>query len=513
MCGIAGMWGTSDDIVVRQMMDSLVHRGPDDAGMYFSDSGGILGHRRLSIMDPCGGHQPIKRIGDDCAIAANGEIYNFLQLRENLADRHRFRTRSDSESALHLYREVGVDTAKQLDGMFAFAISDGEELYLARDPLGIKPLYYGQHDGGLVFASELKALVGQAEEVREFPPGTWFHSRHGFQRYYEVPDGSPMPGSLAEHLRNVRFALEQAVVKRLMSDVPVGAFLSGGLDSSIIAAIARLHLDELHTFSVGTEGSRDIQAARLVARHLGTVHHEYIFTPEEALAALPKIIYFLESFDQDLVRSAIPCYFTSRLASEFVKVILTGEGADELFAGYEYYRTITCPRQLCRELRRSVCSMHNINLQRVDRLTMAHSIEGRVPFLDLNLIRVAQSIAPELKLLKNDNGHVIEKWVLRKAFEDLLPSEIVWRNKEQFDQGSGTTDFLADVVGRRMTTYEAEQYAETHPASHLRSLEECVYHKLLVEAFPRSSCVLGNVARWSDRPELSEAKRSEGGRC
>jgi len=464
-------------------------------------------------MDPCGGHQHIKRIGGDCAIAANGEIYNFSQLRENLADRHRFRTRSDSESALHLYREVGVDTAKQLDGMFAFAISDGEELYLARDPLGIKPLYYGQHNGGLVFASELKALVGQAEEVREFPPGTWFHSRHGFQCYYEVPDGSPMPGSLAEHLRNVRFALEQAVVKRLMSDVPVGAFLSGGLDSSIIAAIARLHLDELHTFSVGTEGSRDIQAARLVARHLGTVHHEYLFTPEEALAALPEIIYFLESFDQDLVRSAIPCYFTSRLASEFVKVVLTGEGADELFAGYEYYRTITCPRQLRRELRRSVCSMHNINLQRVDRLTMAHSIEGRVPFLDLNLIRVAQAIAPELKLFGHDNGHIIEKWVLRKAFEDLLPSEIVWRNKEQFDQGSGTTDFLADVVGRWMTTHEAEQYAETHPVSHLRSLEECVYHKLLVEAFPHSSCVLDNVGRWSDRPELSEAKRSEGGRC
>jgi asparagine synthase (glutamine-hydrolysing) len=504
------MWGTSDGIAVRQMMDALVHRGPDDEGTYSAvDSSGMLGHRRLSIMDPCGGRQPIERIGEDCAIVANGEIYNFPQLRLGLANRHRFRTRSDSESALHLYREAGVDSAKQLDGMFAFAIADGEELYLARDPLGIKPLYYGQRDQGLVFASELKALVGHAEEVREFPPGTWFHSRHGFQRYYEVPDGSPMPDSLIEHLRIVRFALEQAVVKRLMSDVPVGAFLSGGLDSSIIAAIARLHLDELHTFSVGTEGSRDIQAARLVARHLGTVHHEYILTPDEALSALPEIIYSLESFDQDLVRSAIPCYFTSRLASEFVKVIFTGEGADELFAGYDYYRTITCPRQLHRELRRSVCSLHNINLQRVDRLTMAHSIEGRVPFLDLDLIRVAQSIPPELKLLENDNGQIIEKWILRKAFEDLLPAEIVWRDKEQFDEGSGTTDFLADVIGRWMTTHEAEQYAETHRASDLRSLEECVYHKLLVEAFPRTSCVLGNVARWSNRPVLGAAKRKK----
>lgn len=509
MCGIAGLFGTTDDIVLRQMMDAISHRGPDDAGTYFADAGGLgLGHRRLSIMDPCGGHQPIERFGDDCAIVANGEIYNFPQIRVALANRHRFRTRSDSESALHLYREAGVDAVKQLDGMFAFAIADGGELYLARDPLGIKPLYYGHRDQGLVFASELKALVGHAEGVREFPPGTWFHSGHGFHRYYEVPDASPVPGVLTEHLRNVRLSLEQAVVKRLMSDVPVGAFLSGGLDSSIIAAIARRHLDELHTFAVGIEGSHDIQAARLVARHLDTVHHEYIFTPDEALTALPEIIYFLESFDQDLVRSAIPCYFTSRLASEFVKVILTGEGADELFAGYEYYRSITCPERLHRELRRSVCSLHNINLQRVDRLTMAHSIEGRVPFLDLDLIRVAQSIPPEVKLFEDDNGRIIEKWVLRKAFEDLLPSEIVWRDKEQFDEGSGTTEFLAEMVNCWMTTHEAEQYAETHRASRLRSPEECVYHKLLGEAYSSSTCVLGNVARWSDRPELSSAQEN-----
>ena len=503
MCGIAGIWGTSDGTAVRQMMDVLVHRGPDDSGTYSSELTGVLGHRRLSIMDPSGGHQPITLIGGDCAIVVNGEIYNFPQLHNDLASRHRFRTKSDSESVLHLYREAGVDTAKQLDGMFAFAIADDEDLYLARDPLGIKPLYYGQRDGGLAFASELKALVGHAEDIREFPPGTWFHSAHGFHRYYEVPDDLPSPYSLTEHLQNVRFSLEQAVVKRLMSDVPVGAFLSGGLDSSIIAAIARHHLDELHTFSVGIEGCRDIRAARRVARHLGTIHHEYIFTPDVALAALPNIIYSLESFDQDLVRSAIPCYFVSRLASEFVKVIFTGEGADELFAGYEYYRNMTCPKQLHRELRRSVCSLHNINLQRVDRLTMAHSIEGRVPFLDLDLLKLSQSIPTELKLFQNDKGRVIEKWILRKAFEDLLPSEIVWREKEQFDEGSGTTEFLAGAVHRWMTAHEAAKYAKTHAASHLRSPEECVYHKLLAEAFPRTSCVLSNVARWSNRPEWS----------
>jgi len=485
------------------MMNALVHRGPDDEGMYSTGAGGVLGHGRLSIMDPTGGHQPITRTGEDCAIAANGEIYNFPQLRGDLAHRHIFRTGSDSESALHMYREAGVHTAQKLDGMFALAIADGEELYLARYPLGIKPLYYAQRQGGLAFASELKALVAHAEDVREFPPGTWFHSQRGFQRYYDVPDDPPVPRTLTEHLRNVRFSLEQAVVKRLMSDVPVGAFLSGGLDSSLIAAIARLHLDELHTFSVGIDGSRDIEAARLVARHLDTVHHEYLFTADEALAALPEIIYHLESFDQDLVRSAIPCYFASRLASDFVKVILTGEGADELFAGYTYYRNIACPRQLHYELRRSVCSLHNVNLQRVDRLTMAHSIEGRVPFLDLELIRTAQSVPPELKLFEADDGQVIEKWVLRKAFEDLLTAEIVWRGKEQFDEGSGTTDFVADAIGCWMSADEAERYSRANAASRLRSVEECIYHKLLVEKFPRSSCVLANVARWSDRPESS----------
>ena len=289
MCGVAGAWGTtSEEEVVQQMMDVLIHRGPDDMGTFNSGSGGTLGHRRLSIMDPSGGKQPIKRNNDNCAIVANGEIYNYSHLRLHLDDRHHFHTHSDSESALHLYREVGVNTAKHLDGMFALAIADGDDLYLARDPLGIKPLYYAPYNGGLAFASEQKALVGWADNVREFPPGTWFHSKHGFQRYFEVPNGSPIPDSIAGHLQNVRSAVERAVVKRLMSDVPVGAFLSGGLDSSIIAAIARMEIDDLHTFSVGIDGSRDIQAARLVARHLGTIHHEYILTPDDALAALPE---------------------------------------------------------------------------------------------------------------------------------------------------------------------------------------------------------------------------------
>jgi len=289
-------------------------------------------------------------------------------------------------------------------------------------------------------------------------------------------------------------------MKRLMSDVPIGAFLSGGLDSSIIAALVRPHVDELHTFSVGIEGSRDLEAARTVARHLDTVHHEYVLKPEEIAASLRDILFHLESFDQDLVRSAIPCYFTARLASQEVKVILTGEGADELFAGYRYYRDYKDPALLQRELRRSIRSLHNINLQRVDRMTMAHSIEGRVPFLDMEMIELAQSIPPELKLKRAEGSQWIDKWVLRKASEALLPAEIVWREKEQFDEGSGAVGLLSQAVDRWMSPSEATDYAGRHREARLRSAEECLYHKILCEAYPDPAPVLGNVARWADRP-------------
>ena len=308
-----------------------------------------------------------------------------------------------------------------------------------------------------------------------------------------------MQRTAEEHVTLVRETLERSVTKRLMSDVPLGAFLSGGLDSSILVALLRPHVNELHTFSVGIEGSRDLEAARTVAHHLDTVHHEHVLEPEEIAASLPKILFHLESFDQDLVRSAIPCYFAARLASREVKVILTGEGADELFAGYRYYRDYEDSALLHRELRRSVQSLHNINLQRVDRMTMAHSIEGRVPFLDVEMIALAQTIPPQLKLNKNGGPRPVEKYVLRKAFEDLLPAEIVWRNKEQFDEGSGTVDLLAETVGRWMPPAEARQYSARHPDAHLRSPEECLYHKLLCDAYADPAPVLKNVARWADR--------------
>ena len=501
MCGIAGIWGRRDEATVRAMMDRLAHRGPDAEGILKDpERPGILGHRRLAIMDPAGGDQPIRSAEGHRAIVANGEFYNFRGLRSRLKDQHPFRTESDSEAALALYAERGPACARDLDGMFAFAIADGGDLFVARDPIGIKPLYLGGRNGGLLFASEIKALVGRTDDVREFPPGSWFHSRTGIRSYYEVPDRAPVPRTAEQHVALVRETLDRAVTKRLMSDVPLGAFLSGGLDSSLIAALLRPHVDELHTFSVGIEGSRDLEAARVVARHLDTVHHECVLSLEDVVASLPEIVFHLESFDQDLVRSAVPCYFTARLASREVKVVLTGEGADELFAGYRYYRDYEDSDLLRQELRRSVQSLHNVNLQRVDRMTMAHSIEGRVPFLDMEMIELAQSIPPELKLKKAEDGQSIEKWVLRKAAEALLPPQIVWRDKEQFDEGSGAVGLLSQTVDRWMSPSEATHYARRHREARLRSAEECLYHKILCEAYPDPAPVLGNVARWADRP-------------
>ena len=349
-----------------------------------------------------------------------------------------------------------------------------------------------------MFASELKAIAPYCDDIHEFMPGTYYHSKEGFKTFYSVPDLQPDNRPQEEYIKEIRETLEKAVVKRLMSDVPLGAFLSGGLDSSIICAIARKHLPEIHTFSVGLEGSPDIEAARIVSQHLDTIHHEYILTPRELKDRLPEIIYYLESFDQDLVRSAYPCFFTSKIASDYVKVILTGEGADELFAGYTYYKGITDEAVLHNELRRSVSSLHNINLQRVDRMTMAHSIEGRVPFLDLTMIELGQRIPAAYKL---KGEPVVEKWILRMAFEDLLPHDIVWRKKEQFDEGSGSADMLQSVMNRLVSEKEVDAYRKNWNGIMLRSSEECHYHRLFMDAYEKPGPVLKNVGRWAERPE------------
>ncbi len=505
MCGIAGIWGTSDRALVERATDGLYHRGPDGAGLHVQPNG-VLGHRRLAIMDPGGGAQPLYSERRAMAIVANGEIYNFPVLRADLAGRHTFTTTSDNEAILHLFEERGVDTPAALEGMFAFAICDDDHLFLARDPIGIKPLYYGRGVDSFgapvtAFASEMKPLADWVDELHEFPAGNYFDSRAGFVRYYRVPTTPPVDRTVEDHVALVRRGLEDAVASHMMSDVPVGAFLSGGLDSSVIAAIARKHVDELHTFSVGLAGSRDIEAARRVAAHIGSVHHEYLMTPAEVVDKLPEIVHALESFDQDLVRSAIPTYFCSRLAAEHVKVILTGEGADELFAGYAYHKGMSDPATLHQELSRSVSTLHNINLQRVDRLTMLHSIEGRVPFLDTGFIALALTVPPELKLRAMPDGRLVEKWVLRMACEDLLPAGIVWRDKEQFDEGSGTLDILAGALGPLLDEIDLDAYraATNEP---VRSVEEALYHRILCEGYLRPDMILGNVARWTEDRQL-----------
>ncbi len=518
MCGIAGIWGSCDRALVERMMREIAHRGPDGSGIHVG-SAGVIGHRRLAIMDPDGGAQPLYDESGDSAIVANGEIYNFPDLRASLVDRHTFVTTSDTEAVLHLFEERADATPLALDGMFAFAVADGggitdagghagagsdslARLFLARDPIGIKPLYYGRGlDGAgrpvLAFASELKALADWVDELEEFPAGTSFDSRSGFARYYEVPRGLPVERTPDEHARVIREGLEAAVVSHLMSDVPVGAFLSGGLDSSVLAALARPHVAELHTFSVGLPGSPDVMAARRVAAHIGSIHHEFLMTVDEVIEKLPEIVHALESFDQDLVRSAIPTYFCSRMAADHVKVILTGEGADELFAGYAYHKSIGDPAVLHRELRRSVAALHHINLQRVDRLTMVHGLEGRVPFLDTRFIELALSVPPELKMVAADDGGLVEKWILRKACEDLLPADIVWRTKEQFDEGSGTVQLLGDALAPLVDGFDLEGYRATCRQP-VRSAEEAFYHQLLSAGYARPELILSNVARWTD---------------
>ncbi|MDZ4737282.1 MAG: asparagine synthase B [Rhodospirillaceae bacterium] len=522
MCGIAALWdskspgGDANRHLVRRLIERQRHRGPDGDGFMAMD-GSVLGHCRLAIIDPEGGRQPIGTASGNAAIVANGMIYNDAALRARFSDSH-WRTRSDCESILHSVARKGPDAIAGLDGMFAFAMMQDGHIVAARDPIGIKPLYFGtprntngaRTDGAgtggapdrpsaaLLFASEIKALVGLADDVREFPAGHYWTPECGFVRYYEVPDAPPDRWSLADAMAALRDTLERAVVKRLRSDVPFGCLLSGGLDSSIIAALAAKHVPGLKTFAVGLPGSPDLAAARKVAAHLGTAHHERVLTPEEISAALPDILFHLETFDSDLVRSAVPTWFVARFAADEVKVVLTGEGADELFAGYRYYRDISDPDALHEELRRSISIMHNINLQRVDRMSMAHGLEARVPFLDKAMIALGLSLPPAWKLKAESAGAKrIEKWILRKAFEDLLPPEIVWRDKAQFDQGSGLEAHLTSLFRDPPPTG-----ATNGPGG--RSAEESWYRRILESRFDEPATVTRLVAHWDTRLATGE---------
>ena len=493
MCGFVCLWKIEEPALAQRMIEKIAHRGPDELRVSrVPNVPAVMAHCRLSIIGVHEGTQPIYQ-GEN-VLVANGEIYNYADLRAILGE-SAFETRSDSETILHLFRSQALRWIAKLDGMFAFVLATPDRIIAARDPLGIKPLYMASIGEGLAFASELKAFDGLGlEQVEAIDPGGLFDSIDGFRHWYRMPQGAAEleDGTDPEPIwRELRLVLEEAVRKWMVADVEVGAFLSGGLDSSIIAALAAKATDRpLKTFAVGAEGSPDVSAARAVAEHIGSDHHELVFTAEDLAEVLPRVIYHLESADVDLVRSAMPTYFATVLARRQVKVVLTGEGADELFAGYRYHHAYAGqPRALADEITRSLGTMHNINLQRVDRITMSRGLEARTPYLDRDLIDFAQSIPASLKMKISDDGsgETIEKWILRKACEDLLPADLIWRKKAQFDEGSGTVAELDEALSRLSGV--------TSPVD--RDSEGALYERLLRDQYEDPDLILECAGMWT----------------
>jgi asparagine synthase (glutamine-hydrolysing) len=419
---------------------------------------------------------------------------------------------------LHLYRQKGPACVKELDGMFAFAVFAGDDYLLARDPIGIKPLYYGYQGGHLYFSSELGSMsLAGVDEVHEFPAGHYYTPAEGFVRYYEIPP-------VADHLltnsdeacSRIRETFIAAVKKRLLADpeIPVGSFCSGGLDSSLIAAIAAEKIPNLHTFAVGMKDrdgveSDDLKASRLAAAHIGSTHHELLFTEEDYYRVLPEVIGKLESYDPSLVRCAVPCYFTCKLAADYVTVVLTGEGADELFAGYHYMKH-SSPSQINPEGRRLISTLHNINLQRADRIGMYFSLELRVPFLDTAMIDLAMQIPPELKI-RRQNGAAIEKWILRQAFTETnyLPADILWRYKVQYTQGAGCEDLGEKLAEQEMSDAEYERLKAENPGATLNSKEAAYYFKIFRKYHPQDS-ILNSIGIWQGFDFAEERAKTTG---
>lgn len=481
MCGILAIQGPADDALARAMLQRIRHRGPDGEGIKRVDRT-LLGHVRLAILDEAGGSQPMTNETGDLAIAFNGEIYNHLALRQPLESRHAFTSRSDTEVLLHLYEEEGEDMLERLDGMFALALAGPRGLLLARDPLGVKPLYVGRKGGSTFAASELKAFPPM-DELTMLPAGhallaggtPWRFSR-------PFPPSPPLrEPPLDEMLGEIRRRLDEAVVKRLMSDVPVGVYLSGGLDSSVVAALMRPHSVNLHSFTAGMAGAPDLAAAREAALFLQTEHHELVYTEEDVIRALPEVIGALESFDAPLVRSAVPMYFVSQLAARHVKVVLSGEGADELFAGYGYLEALGGGERLKRELADIVVRLQDVNLQRADRMSMAHGLEARVPFLDLSLVRYVSRLPVEWLEPGPDRP---AKWLLRQACRGLVPESILDRKKMKFSEGAGSSDVIARHVAGLIGPAEFERDRRVCDGLILRSPEELLYYRLWREAMP-----------------------------
>jgi len=513
MCGIVCAFDLkekADDLrpQLLEMSKKVRHRGPDWSGIYSNDKA-ILTHERLAIVDPASGKQPLYSEDGKLILAANGEIYNHRELRKQFEGKYNFQTQSDCEVILALYKEKGSGFLDEMNGIFGFAIYDSEkdEYFIARDHMGIIPLYIGWDQNGTFYvASELKALEGVCTKIELFPPGHYLSSKDGeFVKWYirDWTDYDAVKDNTTS-IDELRKALEDAVHRQLMSDVPYGVLLSGGLDSSVTSAIAKKYAQkriesddttdawwpQLHSFSVGLEGSPDLAASRKVADHIGTIHHEIKFTIQEGLDAIKDVIYQLETYDITTIRASTPMYLMARVIKSMgIKMVLSGEGADELFGGYLYFHKAPNAKEFHEETVRKLSKLHMYDCLRANKSLAAWGIEGRVPFLDKEFIDVAMRINPQDKMITPER---MEKWVIRKAFEDYIPESVAWRQKEQFSDGVGYSwiDTLKKMVGEIVTD---EQMANAHfrfPIQTPQNKEEFYYRSIFEEHFPSDAAAL-----------------------
>ena len=510
MCGIVAILNVKEQTpALREkalkMSQKIRHRGPDWSGIYCGGSA-ILAHERLSIVDPESGGQPLFSPDRKQVLAVNGEIYNHQEVRRRFAGAYDFQTGSDCEVILALYREKGINFFEDLSGIFAFVLYDEErnEFLIARDPIGVIPLYIGYDADGTVYvASELKALEGQCEHFEPFLPGHYYWSKEpGMKRYYQrdwfdYDNVKDNPASVEA----IRDGLTAAVKRQLMSDVPYGVLLSGGLDSSVISALAekfsehrieddsktKAYWPRLHSFAVGLKGAPDLAKAKLVADHIGTVHHEINYTIQEGLDAIRDVIYFIETYDVTTVRASTPMYLLARVIKSMgIKMVLSGEGADEIFGGYLYFHKAPTAKDFHEETVRKLGKLHLYDCLRANKSLSAWGVEGRVPFLDKEFLDVAMRTNPEAKMCP---GTTIEKKIVREAFADLLPEEVAWRQKEQFSDGVGYSwiDTLKDITSKAVTDEQMAHAAERFPINPPKNKEEYYYRSIFAEHFPSDS--------------------------
>ena len=510
MCGIVGIFNIKEQRKeLRQkalkMAQKIRHRGPDWSGIYVG-SKAILAHERLSIVDPQSGGQPLYSADKKQVLAVNGEIYNHRDLRNEYAGKYDFQTGSDCEVILALYKHKGIDFLEDLSGIFAFALYDEEkdEFLIARDPIGVIPLYIGKDaDGKIYCASELKALEGFCDEYEPFLPGHYYWSKEGvMKRWYqrEWTEYETVKNNDAK-VSDVHDALEDAVQRQLMSDVPYGVLLSGGLDSSVISAVAkkyaskRIETDgasdawwpQLHSFAIGLKGAPDLSKAREVADYIGTVHHEINYTVQEGLDAIRDVIYFVETYDVTTVRASTPMYLLARVIKSMgIKMVLSGEGADEIFGGYLYFHKAPDAKAFHDETVRKLSKLHMYDCLRANKSLAAWGVEGRVPFLDKEFLDVAMRLNPQAKMAP---GNVIEKKIVREAFADMLPESVTWRQKEQFSDGVGYNwiDTLKEVTTNAVTDEQMLHAHERFPINTPLSKEEYYYRSIFEEHFPSES--------------------------